>query len=256
MTLAWGLLIPFLGTSLGAFLVFFIKDKLNPRLEKVLIGFASGVMIAASFFSLLEPSIEMSKDSKLPSYLPAAIGFMLGMFFLLLLDSLIPHLHKDATKPEGLSSHLKKKTMMVFAITLHNIPEGMAVGVIFAGALNGEVSMSSALALSIGIAIQNFPEGAIVSMPLATIGSSKPRACLDGILSGIVEPIFALLTILLAKIMVPILPYLLAFAAGAMIYVVVEELIPESQQGEHSNLALIGVALGFVIMMVLDIALS
>ena len=238
-------------------MVFLIKDKMNPKVEKLLLGFASGVMIAASIFSLIIPSIEMATSQNIIAYLPASVGFLLGMGFLLLLDSIIPHLHNGSENPEGIKSNLKKKTMMVFAITLHNIPEGMAVGVIFAGALASKnISFASALALSIGIAIQNFPEGAIVSLPLAIEGKSKPKAFLMGMGSGIVEPIAAVITILLSQVMIPILPYLLSFAAGAMIYVVVEELIPESQNGKHSNIATIGVAIGFVLMMILDVALS
>lgn len=257
MEVTIGLLIPFLGTSLGSLMVFLIKDKMNPKVEKLLLGFASGVMIAASIFSLIIPSIEMATSQNIIAYLPASIGFLLGMGFLLLLDSIIPHLHNGSENPEGIKSNLKKKTMMVFAITLHNIPEGMAVGVIFAGALASKnISFASALALSIGIAIQNFPEGAIVSLPLAIEGKSKPKAFLMGMGSGIVEPIAAVITILLSQVMIPILPYLLSFAAGAMIYVVVEELIPESQNGKHSNIATIGVAIGFVLMMILDVALS
>lgn len=257
MEVTIGLLIPFLGTSLGSLMVFLIKDKMNPKIEKLLLGFASGVMIAASIFSLIIPSIEMATSQNIIAYLPASIGFLLGMGFLLLLDSIIPHLHNGSETPEGIKSNLKKKTMMVFAITLHNIPEGMAVGVIFAGALaSNNISFASALALSIGIAIQNFPEGAIVSLPLAIKGKSKPKAFLMGVGSGIVEPIAAVITILLSQVMIPILPYLLSFAAGAMIYVVVEELIPESQNGKHSNIATIGVAIGFVLMMILDVALS
>ena len=257
MEVTIGLLIPFLGTSLGSLMVFLIKDKMNPKVEKLLLGFASGVMIAASIFSLIIPYIEMATSQNIIAYLPASIGFLLGMGFLLILDSIIPHLHNGSETPEGIKSNLKKKTMMVFAITLHNIPEGMAVGVIFAGALaSNNISFASALALSIGIAIQNFPEGAIVSLPLAIEGKSKPKAFLMGVGSGIVEPIAAVITILLSQVMIPILPYLLSFAAGAMIYVVVEELIPESQNGKHSNIATIGVAIGFVLMMILDVALS
>lgn len=257
MEVTIGLLIPFLGTSLGSLMVFLIKDKMNPKVEKLLLGFASGVMIAASIFSLIIPSIEMATSQNIIAYLPASVGFLLGMGFLLLLDSIIPHLHNGSENPEGIKSNLKKKTMMVFAITLHNIPEGMAVGVIFAGALaSNNISFAAALALSIGIAIQNFPEGAIVSLPLAIEGKSKPKAFLMGVGSGIVEPIAAVITILLSQVMIPILPYLLSFAAGAMIYVVVEELIPESQNGKHSNIATIGVAIGFVLMMILDVALS
>lgn len=258
MHLVVGLLIPFLGTTLGSAMVFFLKKEMNIKLEKLLLGFASGVMIAASIWSLLLPSIDMAKEQNVPAYIPAAVGFLLGMAFLLLLDSVIPHLHLKSEEPEGVRSDLTKKTMLVLAVTLHNIPEGMAVGVTFAGALLGHtgITMLGAFALAIGIAIQNFPEGAIISMPLLSAGSTKIKAFWYGMLSGIVEPIGALLTIWLAGIIVPILPYFLSFAAGAMIYVVVEELIPESQAGAHSNIGTIGVAIGFVLMMVLDIALS
>ena len=253
-----GLLIPFLGTTLGAATVFLMKNEMNKKVEKILLGFASGVMIAAAIWSLIIPSIDMAEEQGKVSWIPAAIGFLLGMVFLLILDHLIPHLHLESDKPEGIKSKLKKTTMMVFAVTLHNIPEGMAVGVTFAGALIGNtgITMAGAFALAVGIAIQNFPEGAIISMPLKSEGVSKPKAFLYGTLSGIVEPIGAIITILLTNAVVPILPYLLSFAAGAMIYVVVEELIPESQAGEHSNIGTIGVAIGFVIMMILDVALG
>lgn len=258
LELTLGLLIPFLGTALGAAMVFFMKNKMNKKLEKILLGFASGVMIAASVWSLIIPSIDMAEEQGKVAWLPASAGFLLGILFLLLLDNLIPHLHINSDKPEGLKAKLQKTTMMVLAVTLHNIPEGMAVGVIFAGALVGDtgITMAGALALAIGIAIQNFPEGAIISMPLKAEGMSKMKAFFYGVLSGIVEPIGAILTILLTKLVVPFLPYLLSFAAGAMIYVVVEELIPSAQDGEHSNLGTIGVAIGFVIMMILDVALS
>ena len=258
MELVWGLAIPFLGTALGSFMVFFMKNQMNKKLEKLLLGFASGVMIAASVWSLLIPSIDMAKEQNVTEWLPASLGFLLGIFFLLVLDSIIPHLHLNSDKPEGLKAKLEKTTMMVLAVTLHNIPEGMAVGVVFAGAMaqNSGITMAGAIALAIGIAIQNFPEGAIISMPLKSEGVSKPRAFLYGMLSGIVEPIGAILTIALTNLVVPILPYFLSFAAGAMIYVVVEELIPESHSGEHSNIGTIGVAIGFVIMMILDIALG
>ena len=254
MELVVGLAIPFLGTTLGSTMVFFMKNKMSQKVEKILLGFASGVMIAASIWSLLIPSIDMAENQGVVSWIPATIG----MLFLLILDSVIPHLHLESDKPEGIKSKLKKTTMMVLAVTLHNIPEGMAVGVTFAGALIGNtgIAMTSAYALAIGIAIQNFPEGAIISMPLKSEGVTKPKAFLYGMLSGIVEPIGAILTILLTNIIVPILPYLLSFAAGAMIYVVVEELIPESQAGEHSNIGTVGVAIGFVIMMILDVALG
>ena len=258
MQVLYGLLIPFIGTTLGSGMVFLLKNNIKQSVEKLLLGFASGVMIAASVWSLLIPAIEMSEQQGKVGWLAPAIGFLLGMVFLLALDSIIPHMHLDKEKPEGMKSKLKKTTMLVLAVTLHNIPEGMAVGVTFAGALLGNtgITMTSALALAIGIAIQNFPEGAIISMPLKSEGVSKGKAFAYGALSGIVEPIAAIITILLTELVVPILPYLLAFAAGAMIYVVVEELIPESQMGEHSNIGTVGVALGFVIMMILDVALG
>lgn len=253
-----GILIPFIGTTLGSSLVFFMKNKINDKIQKFLLGFAAGVMIAASVWSLLLPSMNMAKEQGIVEWIPACVGFLLGILFLLLLDIIIPHLHVSSTKPEGLKSNFKKTTMFFLAVTLHNIPEGMAAGVVFAGVLldNVGLSFAGALALSIGIAIQNFPEGAIISMPLKAEGFSKPKAFFYGVLSGIVEPIAALITILLTNLVVPILPYLLSFAAGAMIYAVVEELIPESQQGKHTNLGTIGVALGFVVMMVLDTALG
>ena len=258
MQIFLGLVIPFIGTTLGATMVFLMKKEMNKKVEKILLGFASGVMIAASVWSLLIPSIEMAETQRKVAWIPAAIGFLLGIVFLLVLDSVVPHMHLESENPEGMKSKLKKTTMMVFAVTLHNIPEGMAVGVTFAGALaqNAGITMAGAFALAVGIAIQNFPEGAIISMPLKSEGVSKPRAFLYGTLSGIVEPIGALITILLTNAVVPILPYLLSFAAGAMIYVVVEELIPESQAGEHSNIGTIGVAIGFIIMMILDVALG
>lgn len=253
-----GLLIPFLGTTLGSAMVFFMKNKIKPKVEKALLGFASGVMIAASVWSLLIPSLEMAEQQNIIKWVPATIGFLLGILFLLILDSIIPHLHLNSDTPEGAQSKLKKTTMLVLAVTLHNIPEGMAVGVAFAGVLVGNtgLTLAGAFALAVGIAIQNFPEGAIISMPLKSEGVSKTKAFIYGTLSGIVEPIGAIITILLTKLVVPILPYLLSFAAGAMIYVVVEELIPESQSGEHSNIGTLGVAIGFVIMMILDIALG
>ena len=250
--------IPFLGTVLGSAMVFFMKKEMDAKLGKLLLGFASGVMIAASVWSLLIPAIEMSEEQGKWSWLPATAGFLLGMGFLLLLDSLVPHLHIDSEKPEGMKSGFRKTTMLVLAVTLHNLPEGMAVGVTFAGAMlaGTGITMAGALALAVGIAIQNFPEGAIISMPLRSAGASKGKAFLYGVLSGIVEPVGSIITILLAAQVVPILPYLLAFAAGAMIYVVVEELIPEAQAGEHTNIGTIGVAIGFALMMVLDIALG
>ena len=258
MQIFLGLAIPFLGTTLGAAMVFLMKKEMNKKVEKILLGFASGVMIAASVWSLLIPSIEMAETQRKVAWIPAAIGFLLGIVFLLVLDSVVPHMHLESEKSEGMKSKLKKTTMMVFAVTLHNIPEGMAVGVTFAGALaqNAGITMAGAFALAVGIAIQNFPEGAIISMPLKSEGVSKSKAFLYGTLSGIVEPIGAIITILLTNTVVPILPYLLSFAAGAMIYVVVEELIPESQAGEHSNIGTIGVAIGFTIMMILDVALG
>lgn len=258
MQLLIGLLIPFLGTTLGSSMVFWMKNKMNAKTEKILLGFASGVMIAASIWSLIIPAINMAEEQGKVAWVPAAIGFLLGIVFLLVLDSVVPHMHLETDKPEGIKSKLKKTTMMLFAVTLHNIPEGMAVGVTFAGAIMGNtgITIAGAIALACGIAVQNFPEGAIVSMPLRSEGVSKPKAFLYGTLSGIVEPIAAIITILLANAIIPILPYFLSFAAGAMIYVVVEELIPESQAGEHSNIGTIGVAIGFVIMMILDVALG
>jgi len=253
-----GILIPFLGTALGAGMVFLLKKEMNELLQKVLLGFASGVMIAASVWSLLIPAIEMAEEKGIITWMPAAAGFMGGILFLLVLDSIIPHLHLEKNRSEGVPSRLKKTTKLVLAVTLHNIPEGMAVGVTFAGLMAGNelISLSGALALSFGIAIQNFPEGAIISMPLKSEGMSKPKAFLYGALSGIVEPAAAVLTILLMEVMEPVLPYLLSFAAGAMIYVVVEELIPETQSGKHTNLGIVGVAVGFVLMMIMDVALG
>ena len=251
--------IPFLGTALGSAMVLFMRKEMSRRLEKLLLGFASGVMIAASVWSLLIPAIEMAEEQGKATWLPASAGFLLGMVFLLLLDSLVPHIHIDSEKPEGVKAGLKKTTMLVFAVTLHNLPEGMAVGVTVAAAMLAEdtgAAMAGALALAIGIAIQNFPEGAIISMPLRSAGASGPKAFLYGVLSGIVEPVGAFVTIMLASHVVPILPYMLAFAAGAMVYVVVEELIPESQSGEHTNIGTVGVAIGFVLMMVFDVALG
>ena len=241
--------IPFLGTALGAATVFFMRKEMRPGLEKLLLGFASGVMIAASVWSLLIPAIELSEEQGKAAWLPASAGFLLGMGFLLLLDSLVPHVHIDSDKPEGLRAGFRKTTMLVLAVTLHNLPEGMAVGVTFAGAMLGDtgITMAGALTLAVGIAIQNFPEGAIISMPLRSAGASKRRAFLYGVLSGVVEPVGAVVTVL---------PYLLAFAAGAMIYVVVEELIPEAQAGGHTNIGTVGVAAGFVLMMILDVALG
>ena len=257
MEIAIGILLPFLGTVIGASLVFFLKDTLNNKIQKILLGFASGVMIAASIWSLIIPSIDMSEDLTLP-WIPAAVGFLGGIGFLLLLDILIPHIHLNNEEPEGLKSNLSKSSMLLFAVTLHNIPEGMAVGVVLAGAYYGNelLTISGALALAFGIALQNLPEGAIISMPLKAQGNSKKKSFFLGVASGIVEPIAALITLLLAKYITPILPYLLSFAAGAMIYVVVEELIPEAQEGKHSNLATISLAIGFTLMMILDIAFA
>lgn len=251
------LLIPFIGTLLGAAAVFLMKNKVSPKIEKTLLGFASGVMIAASIWSLLIPSMEMAEEQGKIAWLPALIGFFAGVLFLLAIDSIVPHLHLNADKPEGVKSRFSKISMMMFAVTIHNIPEGMAVGVAYAGAASGNSGMTvaGAFALSIGIAIQNFPEGAIISLPLKGEGISKGKAFLLGILSGVVEPIGGLITILLASRIVALLPYMLSFAAGAMFYVVVEELIPEARSGDHSNLGTIGAALGFALMMVLDVAL-
>ena len=251
------LMIPFAGTALGSMMVFFMRGKVNPKLEKTLLGFAAGVMIAASVWSLLIPSIEMSEAQGV-AWFPAAIGFCLGVLFLLIIDTLVPHLHLDTDKPEGMKSGFSRTTMMMLAVTIHNIPEGMAVGVTYAGAAlgNTSITLTGALALSIGIAIQNFPEGAIISMPLRSEGMKRGRAFFCGILSGIVEPLGGFLTIMLTAQIIPFLPYLLSFAAGAMFYGVVEELIPESQSGEHSNMGTIGAGLGFALMMVLDVALG
>ncbi len=253
-----GILIPFLGTTLGAMCVFFMRKKLGDLVQRALAGFAAGVMVTASIWSLLIPAIEQSKEMGSFSFLPAFIGFWIGILFLFALDHLIPHLHVGSNQAEGHKSKLGRTTMMVLAVTLHNIPEGMAVGVMYAGFLAGstQITAASALALSIGIAIQNFPEGAIISMPLRAEGENKGKAFLGGVLSGIVEPIGAILTILLSQLIIPALPYLLSFAAGAMLYVVVEELIPEMSQGKHSNIGTIFFALGFSIMMVLDVALG
>lgn len=239
-------------------MVFLMRNKINIKIEKLLLGFAAGVMMAASVWSLMIPSINMSSEQNIVKWIPATIGFLLGIIFLLALDNLIPHLHFKSDKPEGIKAKLKKTTMMVFAVTLHNIPEGMAAGVTIAGVMLGHtgITFAGTLALTLGIAIQNFPEGAIISMPLKSEGMAKSKAFLYGTLSGIVEPIAAIITILLTSTVVHILSYLLAFAAGAMIYVVVEELIPQSQVGEHSNIGTIGVAIGFIIMMILDIALG
>ena len=257
--IALTLLIPFAGTVLGSAMVFLLKNNISGRLEKALLGFASGVMIAASVWSLLIPSIDMAAEQNVVKWIPALVGFVLGIIFLLALDELIPHLHMDSDTPEGIHTDgIPKTTMMLLAVTLHNIPEGMAVGAACAGAVSSGsgISVAAATALSLGIAIQNFPEGAIISMPLKSEGMSRFSAFSKGALSGIVEPIGGFLTVIFAKHMVPVLPYLLAFAAGAMLYVVIEELIPESQSGEHSNIGTIGAAAGFALMMVLDVALG
>jgi len=253
------ILIPFLGTTLGSALVFLMKKKVNEKVQKTLLGFAAGIMLAASFWSLLNPSIESSASMGKLAFLPAMIGLILGFGFLLILDSLIPHLHLNTEVPEGLNTKKNKKTtMLIFAVTLHNIPEGLALGVALAGAYYGNSIMTSAaaLTLAIGLAIQNAPEGAAISLPLEGAGLNKPKSFLWGVFSGAVEPISTILVFFLTQFFVTALPYMLAFAAGAMIYVCVEELIPESQAGEHTNWATIGLAIGFILMMVLDVALG
>ncbi len=253
-----GLLVPLLGTMLGSAFVFFMKGDMSVRLQKSLLGFASGVMVAASVWSLLIPAMDMESESGKWAVMPAAVGFLLGMGFLLLIDCLTPHLHIGTDKPEGLHSQLSRTAMLALAVTIHNLPEGMAVGVVFAGADNAtsNISLTSALAVSVGIAIQNIPEGAIISMPMRAEGNSRLRSFLIGSLSGAVEPIGAVAVLLLASLLVPVLPYMLAFAAGAMFYVVIEELIPEASSGQHSNLSTIGFAFGFVLMMVLDVVMG
>ena len=258
MSTFYGIMIPFIGTALGAGCVFLMKKSLSDKVQRTLNGFASGVMVAASIWSLIIPDIEQSENLGKFSFFPAVIGFWAGVLFLLLLDHVIPHLHQNGTQAEGPKSHLQKTTMMLLAVTLHNIPEGMAVGVVYAGYLSGnaEISAAGALALSLGIAIQNFPEGAIISMPLRAEGMKKSKAFMSGTLSGIVEPVGAALTVLAAHFILPALPYLLSFAAGAMLYVVVEELIPEMSQGKHSNIGTLFFAAGFSVMMMLDVALG
>ena len=253
-----GLMVPFVGTTLGSACVFLMKNKMNRQIERALTGFASGVMVAASIWSLLVPAMNQTEKLGRLAFAPAFIGFWAGILFLLLLDSVIPHLHMNTDKAEGLKSKLARTTMMVLAVTLHNIPEGMAVGVVYAAFKSGEsnISAGAAFALSLGIAIQNFPEGAIISMPLAAEGKSKKKAFVYGVLSGAVEPIFGLLTILAVGLVVPAMPYLLSFAAGAMLYVVVEELIPEMSEGEHSNIGVVMFSVGFTLMMALDVALG
>lgn len=251
------LMIPFLGTSLGAAMVFFMKKEINPLTEKALLGLAAGVMIAASVWSLLIPSIDLATENGDIPWVPALLGFLFGVGFLLLLDTVIPHLHLESGQPEGLKSNWSKTTKMLLAVTLHNIPEGMAVGVALAGTIIGSgITRAAAFALALGIAIQNFPEGAIISMPLCGEGMKKSKAFLGGVISGVVEPIGGAVTILLASQIAEMLPYLLSFAAGAMLYVVIEELIPESQAGKHSNIGTVGAAVGFALMMVLDVALG
>jgi len=258
LQIAFTVLLPFLGTALGSALVFFLRGAMNRRLQRSLTGFAAGVMVAASVWSLIIPAMEQSEHLGKLAFLPAFVGVWAGFGFLLLLDKLIPHLHLNAECPEGIDCGLGKSTMMVFAVALHNLPEGMAVGVVAAGWLTGSesISFAGALALSLGIALQNLPEGAIISMPLSSGGMSRGRAFGYGVASGAVEPLGAVLTIALASFVVPVLPYLLAFAAGAMLYVVVEELIPEMSEGEHSNIGTIFFALGFTLMMMLDVALG
>ncbi len=252
-----GILLPFLGTSLGAAMVFVLKDKISDSIQRMLTGFAAGVMVAASFWSLLAPALESSADMGKLSFIPAAVGFLVGVGFLLFLDTVTPHMHMDE-QTEGPKSSLKRTTKLILAVTLHNIPEGMAVGVVYAGWAAGEtgVSQTAALALALGIALQNFPEGAIVSMPLRASGMPKIKTFWYGVLSGAVEPVASLITIAAASAVTSILPYMLAFAAGAMFYVVVEELIPEMSEGEHSNIGTIAFSLGFVLMMILDVALG
>lgn len=254
----YGIMIPLLGTVLGSACVFLLKNTMSDTLQRILSGFAAGVMVAASVWSLLIPALEQAEDMGALSFIPAAVGFWLGILFLLLLDHIVPHLHQNAEQAEGPKSRLQKTTMLVLAVTLHNIPEGMAVGVVYAGFLAGKSNITAmgALALSIGIAIQNFPEGAIISMPLKAEGMKRSKAFLNGAASGIVEPLGALITIAAASFVIPTLPYLLSFAAGAMLYVVVEELIPEMSAGEHSNIGTVFFALGFSAMMILDVALG
>ena len=257
-TVIMGLLIPFIGTAAGSACVFFLKKDLKTGIQRALTGFAAGVMVAASIWSLIVPAIEQSTDRGRFAFLPAFIGFWMGILFLLLLDHIIPHLHLAVDQPEGPKSQLTRTAMLVLAVTLHNIPEGMAVGVVYAGLMSGSANITTgaALALALGIAIQNFPEGAIISMPLYAEGKSKPKSFGLGVLSGAVEPVFGGLTVLIAGLVVPAMPYLLSFAAGAMLYVVVEELIPEMSQGKHSNIGVISFAVGFSIMMALDVALG
>ena len=258
MTAFYGILLPFFGTVMGAGCVFFLKRSLGTQVQRALTGFAAGVMVAASIWSLLIPSMEQAADMGKGAVIPAAAGFWLGILFLLILDRLIPHLHRNADQPEGVKSGFGRTTMLLLAVTLHNIPEGMAVGVVYAGVLAGSSGLTAAgaMALSAGIAIQNFPEGAIISMPLKASGMGSWKSFFGGFLSGVVEPIGAVLTILLTSLVVPLLPCFLSFAAGAMIYVVVEELIPEMSAGEHSDIGVVSFAVGFMVMMALDVALG
>ena len=257
-TLITGLLIPFIGTAAGAGCVFFLRRELSVSLQRALTGFAAGVMVAASIWSLIVPAIEQSAKMGRWAFLPAFLGFWLGILFLLLLDHVIPHLHRSIDQAEGPKSHLTRTAMLVLAVTLHNIPEGMAVGVVYAGLRSGsgEITAGGALALALGIAIQNFPEGAIISMPLCAEGASRQKSFRLGVLSGAVEPVFGALTVLAAALIVPAMPVLLSFAAGAMLYVIVEELIPEMSTGEHSNIGVVFFAVGFSLMMALDVALG
>ena len=258
MTILIGLLIPLLGTMLGSAFVFFMKGDMPERVQKSLLGFASGVMVAASVWSLLIPSIEMEESKGSWSVMPASVGFLLGIGFLLFLDDITPHLHLGSSQPEGPRSKLSRTSMLALAVTIHNLPEGMAVGIVLAGAEQGGtgITLAGAVAVSLGIAIQNIPEGAIISMPLRAEGNSRKRSFLIGSLSGVVEPIGGMAVILLASVLMPILPYMLSFAAGAMFYVVVEELIPEASTGKHTNLSTIGFSIGFVLMMVLDVVMG
>ncbi len=253
-----GLIIPFIGTAAGAACVFFLRNELKIGVQRALTGFAAGVMVAASIWSLIVPAIEQSSDKGRFAFLPAFLGFWIGILFLLFLDRVIPHLHVGTDQVEGPKSRLTRTVMLVLAVTLHNIPEGMAVGVVYAGLVTGSANITAggALALALGIAIQNFPEGAIISMPLYAEGKKKGKSFLLGVLSGAVEPVFGGLTVILAGFIVPAMPYLLSFAAGAMLYVVVEELIPEMSAGEHSNIGVISFAVGFSLMMALDVALG
>lgn len=258
MEIVIGILLPFVGTTAGAACVFFLKNRISPNVQRIFTGFAAGVMVAASVWSLLIPAMDMSEAMGKFAFVPALVGFLLGIIFLLLMDSLIPHLHVGSKEPEGKKSTLGRSAMLMLAVTIHNLPEGAACGAIFAGVISGDgaVTLAGAIALSVGIAIQNFPEGAIISLPLRSEGNSRTKSFLLGALSGIVEPLGAVVAILLAGFVTPILPYMLSFAAGAMIYVVVEELIPEASEGEHSNLGTLAFAAGFALMMVLDVALG